>query len=150
MLLENPSSYVAYERSEITELEFLRGIVKRTGCRLLLDVNNVFVSAINLAFDAEAYIAEFPAEHVGEIHLAGFTEHDLDGERVVVDAHASPVDRIVWRLYESALERTGPVPTLIEWDHSVPPLAVLLAEARKADHALAEASLGRVSLRRSA
>ncbi|HEX2239659.1 MAG TPA: DUF692 domain-containing protein [Actinomycetota bacterium] len=150
MLLENPSSYVVYERSEMTETEFLCEVVKRTGCGLLLDVSNVFVSAVNLAFDPEAYIAGLPAEHIGEIHLAGFSERHDEGGRVLVDAHASPVDQVVWSLYEQVLRRTGPVPTLIEWDHMVPRLPVLLEDAREADRVLAEESIRRSVVRRSA
>jgi uncharacterized protein (UPF0276 family) len=105
---------------------------------LLLDVNNVFVSATNHAYDATAYLDGFPVEHVEEIHLAGFAEDtDDDGHPLLIDAHGTPVGDVVWTLYEHALERIGPVATLIEWDNDVPPFRVLLDEARKADRAIA-------------
>jgi uncharacterized protein (UPF0276 family) len=138
MLLENPSTYIAFEQSDLSEIDFLSEIARRTGCGLLLDVNNVFVSATNHAYDAEAYLDAFPVEHVGEIHLAGFAEDQDDaGDRLLIDAHGTPVANIVWRLFEHALARTGPVPTLIEWDNDVPPFPVLMNEARKADRTLA-------------
>ena len=143
MLLENPSTYVTYERSGMTETEFLGEVADRTGCGLLLDVNNVFVSAINLAYDPLAYLEAYPAEHVVEIHVAGFTEHQMSNETILVDSHASPVAPIVWRLFDIALRRTGPVPTLIEWDRDVPSLAVLLDEAKRADRAIADESIRR-------
>ena len=138
MLLENPSTYIAFEQSDLSEIDFLSEIARRTGCGLLLDVNNVFVSATNHAYDAEAYLDAFPVEHVGEIHLAGFAEDQDDaGDRLLIDAHGTPVADIVWRLFEHALARTGPVPTLVEWDNDVPAFPVLMNEARKADRALA-------------
>jgi uncharacterized protein (UPF0276 family) len=139
MLLENPSTYIAFEQSDMSEIDFLCEIVRRTGCGLLLDVNNVFVSATNHAYDARAYLDAFPAAHVGEIHLAGFAEDkDEAGAPLLIDAHGTPVADIVWTLFEQALERTGPVPTLIEWDNDVPAFPVLMNEARKADRALAK------------
>jgi uncharacterized protein (UPF0276 family) len=143
MLLENPSTYVTYEREEISETEFLGEVARRTGCGLLLDINNVFVSATNHAYDPLAYFDAFPAADVAEIHLAGFSEEiDVNGT-ILTDAHACPVAAIVWRLFAHALRRTGPVPTLIEWDKDVPSLATLLGEARKADRALAEEAVRR-------
>jgi uncharacterized protein len=140
MLLENPSTYIVFEQSDMSEIDFLSEIASRTGCGLLLDVNNVFVSATNHAYDARAYLGSFPVEHVGEIHLAGFAEDlDDDGRPLLIDAHGTPVADIVWKLFEHALERTGPVPTLIEWDNDVPPFPSLMDEARKADRALAKA-----------
>jgi uncharacterized protein (UPF0276 family) len=137
MLLENPSTYIVFEQSDLSETDFLSEISRRTGCGLLLDVNNVFVSATNHAYDAQAYLDAFPVEHVGEIHLAGFAEDQDDaGDRLLIDAHGTPVADIVWTLFEQALERTGPVPTLIEWDNDVPSFPVLMDEARKADRAL--------------
>ncbi len=137
MLLENPATYVAFAQSDIPEVEFLAAIARRTGCGLLLDVNNAFVSAVNHAFDPLAYLAAFPVEHVGEIHLAGFAEDaDAEGRRVLIDAHNAPVAATVWRLYETVVARTGPLPTLIEWDEDVPPLATLLEEARRAERIL--------------
>jgi uncharacterized protein len=144
MLLENPSTYVEFVQNEMPEVDFLSEIVRRTGCGLLLDVNNVFVSATNHAYDAIAYLDAFPADHVGEIHLAGFAEDmDADGNRLLIDAHCTPVADIVWALFEHALVRTGPVPTLIEWDNDVPSLPVLLDEVRKADRALSQQSVHR-------
>lgn len=134
VLIENPSTYVTFEASELAETEFLSELARRTGCGLLLDVNNVYVSAQNHGFDAEAYIGAFPIEHVREIHLAGFFEaEDSAGERFLIDAHDSPVRDAVWALYVQAIGRTGAVPTLIEWDNDIPPLATLVAQAEKAD-----------------
>jgi uncharacterized protein (UPF0276 family) len=138
MLLENPSTYVAFEQTEMSEIEFLSEVVRRTGCGLLLDVNNVFISATNHAYDATAYLDAFPVGHVGEIHLAGFAEDTNDDDHpLLIDAHGTPVADVVWKLYEHALERIGPVATLIEWDNDVPPFPVLMDEARKADRAIA-------------
>ncbi len=138
MLLENPSTYVAFERSDMPEVAFISEIARRTGCGLLLDVSNVFVSAINHAYDALAYLTAFPAEHVEEIHLAGFAQDaDEGGSALLIDAHGTPVEAIVWTLFEFSLSRTGPVATLIEWDNDVPDFPVLLDEARRADAAIA-------------
>jgi hypothetical protein len=133
MLLENPSTYVAFDGSAMNETEFLREIVMRTGCGLLLDVNNVYVSAVNHGFEPMGYLDAFPIEYVDEIHLAGFAEDrdDLDA-RLLIDAHGSPVADGVWHLYRRAIARTGAVPTLIEWDNDVPPFATLCAEAARA------------------
>lgn len=141
MLLENPSVYLLFEESEIPETEFLRAIAERTGCGLLLDVNNVEVCATNVNYDAKAYIEAFPVEHVGEIHLAGAAETQDDlGKRMLIDAHGSPVEPSVWSLYRSALRRTGPKPTLVEWDNDVPAWPVLYAEAMKAEAVLRDVS----------
>jgi uncharacterized protein len=137
MLLENPSTYVQFETSTMSEIDFISQIATRTGCGLLLDVNNVFVSCKNHNMDANAYIDAFPVEHVGEIHLAGHEElRDDTGAPLLIDAHGSPVINRVWKLYERAISRVGPVPTLIERDANVPPLADLLAEASRADRML--------------
>ncbi len=137
MLLENPSTYVQFESSDVPEVEFLRALAKRTGCGLLLDVNNVYVSAVNHGFDAEAYLDAFPYQYVGEIHLAGFAEDlDGDGAPLLIDAHGSPVAGQVWSLYRRALNRAGPIPTLIEWDNEIPPFDVLVAEVARARAAL--------------
>jgi len=139
MLLENPSTYVAFQDSEMSETEFLGNVARRTGCGLLLDVNNVFVSAINNDFDANAYIAAFPAAHVGEIHLGGHADtHDDAGAPLLIDAHDRAVDATVWALYRQAIERTGAVPTLIEWDNDVPAWPALQAEATRAEAVLEE------------
>lgn len=133
MLLENPSTYVAFETSTMSEIDFLREIVKRTGCGLLLDVNNVYVSAVNHGTGPMAYLDEFPMEHVGEIHLGGhFEDHDDLDAPLLIDAHGTPVADVVWHLYARTLARIGAVPTLIEWDNDVPPFPVLAAEAVKA------------------
>jgi uncharacterized protein (UPF0276 family) len=134
MLLENPSTYVAFESSSMGEIEFLSEIVARTGCGLLLDVNNVYVSAVNNRFDPFDYLERFPVAAVGEIHLGGHSEDsDSDGSPLLIDAHGAPVADVVWSLYEHAIERTGPVPTLIEWDNDVPSYELLTAEAARAD-----------------
>jgi uncharacterized protein (UPF0276 family) len=133
ILLENPSSYLSFASSTISEIEFLSAIVERTGCGLLLDVTNVFVSGANQGFNPMTYIDDFPAEHVGEIHLAGFAEDaDRDGGRMLIDRHGSGVTKTVWSLYRRALARVGPVPTLIEWDNDVPPFPVLAGEVARA------------------
>jgi len=139
MLLENPSTYVAFAETSISEVDFLREVVQRTGCGLLLDVNNVFVQAINHGFDAAAYINSFPAEHVGEIHLGGHDEDaDDDGAALLIDDHGREVASPVWALYARSLARTGPKPTLIEWDNDVPDWPTLFAEAKRADAAIAD------------
>jgi uncharacterized protein (UPF0276 family) len=133
MLLENPSTYVAFAGAAMSEVEFLREIVRRTGCGLLLDVNNVYVAAINHGFEPMAYLDDFPMEHVGEIHLGGFAEdHDDLNGRLLIDAHGAPVADIVWQLYRRTIARLGAVPTLIERDNDVPPFARLVAEAARA------------------
>jgi len=141
MLLENPSTYILFEDSTIDEIDFLDTIAERTGCGLLLDVNNVMVSAVNHRLDAFAYIDRFPVERVGEIHLAGYDETvDGAGDRLLIDAHNSTVADDVFSLYRHTIGRTGPVPTLIEWDNDVPAFAVLLAEATRAEAVLDEAA----------
>jgi len=146
MLLENPSSYLAFEESAWPETAFLAEIAARTGCGLLLDVNNVMVSAVNLGYDPVLYLERFPMRHVGEIHLAGYDETaDADGARLLIDSHASRVRPDVWGLYGHALRLTGPVATLVEWDNDVPPLSELLAEAAVVDRKLCEASARRVA-----
>lgn len=146
LLLENPSTYVVFAESEIPETEFLRQLAKQTGCGLLLDLNNVEVSATNHSYDPVAYLDGFPLEHVGEIHLAGHSEaYDTAGHRFLIDAHGSPVESSVWRLYRYMLLRRGAAPTLIEWDNEVPAWPVLLAEARKAERVLS----GNISIQAS-
>jgi uncharacterized protein (UPF0276 family) len=137
MLLENPSTYVQFEESTMSEIEFISQVATRTGCGLLFDVNNVFITCKNHNMDPDGYIDAFPVEHVGEIHLAGHDERrDDTGAPLLIDAHGSPVVNRVWKLYERAISRVGPVPTLIERDANVPPLADLLAEAARADRVL--------------
>jgi len=145
MLLENPSTYVAFSTSTMSELDFLAEVVCRSGCGLLLDVNNVYVSAINHDADPAAYLADFPARHVGEIHLAGHArDADETGAPLLIDAHDRPVADAVWELYARALRLTGPVPTLIEWDNDVPDWPVLAAEAARAAAILDQATASEV------
>lgn len=138
MLLENPSAYVAFTESTIDEIDFLTEVARRTGCGLLLDVNNVHVSSTNRQADAVAYIDRFPMDFVGEIHLAGYApDRDDDGAPLLIDAHDRPIDPAVLSLYDRALGRAGAVPTLVEWDNDVPGWAVLFAEARRVEAVLA-------------
>jgi uncharacterized protein len=133
ILVENPSSYLRYWHSTIPEWEFLAAVAARTGCGILCDVNNVYVSACNHGWDAAAYLAALPREAVGEIHLAGHSVRQFeDGQTVRLDDHGSRVAPEVWDLYAEALERFGPKPTLIEWDTNIPPLETLLDEAGRA------------------
>jgi uncharacterized protein (UPF0276 family) len=139
MLLENPSTYVVFEESTWAETDFLREIARRTGCGLLLDVNNVFVSAVNHGFDPELCLGDFPLSAVGEIHLAGYAEDaDEAGLPLLIDAHNSPVRDAVWSLYAATIRRLGATPTLIEWDNDVPQWPTLFSEARRAEQAIAE------------
>lgn len=134
VMVENPSSYLAFSDSEMGEPEFLAEISARTGCGLLLDVNNIYVSAHNTGFDAEAYLRNIPAARVGEIHLAGYQINPVDDDgEIFIDAHNQPVHAPVWDLYEKALGILGDQPTLIEWDNDLPSLNVLRAEADRAD-----------------
>jgi len=142
MLLENPATYVTFENSTWSETDFLTEITRRTGCGLLLDINNVFVSATNHRFDARAYLAAFPLAAVGEIHLAGHDAEDLPSGPLLIDSHGAPVADPVWALYAAVLEQTGPLPTLIEWDTDVPDFATLLSEAARAKTVLARAKGG--------
>ena len=133
MLLENPSTYLRFEESTMPEANFLREVCRRTGCGLLLDVNNVFVSATNQQSDAVGYINSFPLELVGEIHLGGHEEDsDEEGAPLLIDSHGHEVADPVWSLYEYTIRRGGPKPTLIEWDTDVPEWPVLAAEAARA------------------
>jgi hypothetical protein len=133
ILLENPSTYVVFRDSTMSETDFIRGVASRTGCGLLLDINNVFVSATNHGFSALDYLADFPLSRVGEIHLAGHAEQrDDDGDLLLIDSHDGPVADAVWKLFEIVVERCGPLPTLIEWDSQIPAWPVLKAEASAA------------------
>ena len=133
ILVENPSSYLRYRHSTIPEWEFLAAVAERTGCGLLCDVNNIYVSACNHGWDPLVYLAALPPAAIGEIHLAGHTVRQLEGGQILrIDDHGSRVIPEVWSLYGKALERFGPVPTLIEWDTNVPALDVLLDEATRA------------------
>lgn len=138
MLLENPSSYLAFEDSTWAEPAFLAEIARRTGCGLLLDLNNVFVSANNLGFSPQGYIDAFPLARVGEIHLGGHDEDsDENGAMLLIDSHGRAVVEPVWALLDYTLARSGPLPVLIEWDNDVPGWPVLEAEAARATKALA-------------
>ena len=128
LLLENPSSYVAFRDSTMSEWEFLAELCRRADCGVLLDVNNVFVSGRNLGFDPARYLEGIPVDRVGYLHLAGHT----DKGRYLLDSHASAVPDGVWALYRRALRRFGQVPTLVEWDDQVPPLEVVVAQSRRA------------------
>lgn len=133
ILIENLSSYFAYSASRLTEWEFLAAVVERSGCGLLLDVNNLYVNAVNLGLDARRFIEAIPAAAVQEIHLAGHRRNKVGDRELLIDDHGSGVCAEVWSLYEHAIGRLGPIPTLVEWDTDVPAIEVLVAEARKAD-----------------
>ena len=141
MLLENPSTYVAFAESTFEETAFIAEIARRTGCGLLLDVNNVFVASTNQEWDPVAYIDRYSLQHVREIHLAGFTpEADEAGRPLLIDTHDRPVDDVVWELYRHTVGLIGPTPTLIEWDANVPTWPELHAEAQRAEQVMMEAS----------
>lgn len=140
MLLENPSTYVDIAESTISEVEFLAEVSNRTGCGLLLDVNNVFVSSSNHGTDAWSYLDAFPLDRVREIHLGGHHEEaDDTGAPLLIDTHGSPVADAVWTLFAHVLTRTGPLPTLIEWDNDIPDWPALRAQAAAAENILAAA-----------
>jgi uncharacterized protein (UPF0276 family) len=138
ILVENPSSYLAFQSSELGEAQFLAELSRRADCGILLDVNNVFVSAHNQGFDARAYLAAIPVERVGQIHLAG---HSADGE-LLIDTHDAPVRDDVWALFADAVRRFGPRATMIEWDAHVPPFDDLLTELERARQVAARAVAG--------
>lgn len=135
--LENPSTYLSFRHSTIPEWEFLAEVARRTGCGILCDVNNIYVSAHNHGWDALAYLDALPSTSITEVHLAGHSVRQLDhGQLLRIDDHGSRVAMPVWALFEEALKRFGPIPTLIEWDTNVPELGVLMEEAAIADAAL--------------
>jgi uncharacterized protein (UPF0276 family) len=141
-LLENPSSYVGIASSTMDEVQFLTELARRTGCRLLCDVSNVYLSGHNMRRDPYAYIDRLPPDIVGELHLGGFTAEDDEstpGAQILIDTHAERIADPVWDLYAHAVRRFGPCPTLIEWDNDIPALATLLGEAAKADAIVADA-----------
>lgn len=140
ILIENPSSYLSYRHSTIPEAEFLAALARRTGCGILLDVNNVHVSAWNVGLDPVRYLSTLPADAVMEIHVAGHAIEDWNGEQVAIDTHGAAVDAAVWDLYREALRRIGARPTLLERDKNIPALETLMAEARIADAIVAEMS----------
>ena len=145
ILVENISSYLEYQISTIPEWEFIVALAGRTGCGLLLDVNNIYVNACNHGFDPEIFLTAIPVEQVQEIHLAGFTVTTFSDGQMLIDTHSRPVCEEVWALYRQAVQRFGPVPTLIEWDADLPPLPVLLAEADQADVILREEHYAQVA-----
>ena len=127
-MLENPSTYLEYERSTLAEWEFLAALCEATGCGLLLDVNNVYVSSYNHGFDPRQYVDAIPADRVVQVHLAGHTNVGTH----IIDTHSGRAIPEVWKLYERLVSRTGPVSTLFEWDADIPPLAAVVKEAAKA------------------
>lgn len=139
MLLENPSTYLAFSDSTLPETDFIAEIVSRTGCGLLLDVNNVHVACVNQNWNPIAYLGAYPLSHVQEIHLAGFApDADEQGRPLLIDAHDRPVEDIVWGVFAHTIEQIGPVPTLIEWDANVPAWPALKAEAERAEHIMTD------------
>lgn len=133
ILIENPSSYLEYQYSTYSESDFLDELARRSGCGILLDINNVYVSCTNHGWNALDYIQDIAIEQVKEIHLAGHTVNTIAGRDILIDTHNGPVAEAVWQLYQSALQRLGSVPTLIEWDADLPSWQVLVDEAAKAD-----------------
>ncbi len=143
MLLENPSSYLAFEDSTWSETDFLAELVRRTGCGLLLDVNNVFISATNLGYTPEGYLEAYPLEAVGEIHVGGHaTDADEHGALLLIDSHGCQTADPVWDLLARALQGTGPAPVLVEWDNDVPDWATLRIETERAARALSAIAVG--------
>ncbi|WP_286828496.1 MULTISPECIES: DUF692 domain-containing protein [Kordiimonas] len=138
ILIENPSSYLTFADDEMPEVDFLVALAEATGCGLLLDVNNVYVSGKNIGWDVRAYLDSIPADLVGEIHLAGHLTRDVEGQTLRIDDHGSRVSDSVWTLYERVIARIGPRPTLIEWDSNIPTLDVLVVEAEKAQKLMSE------------
>lgn len=137
ILIENPSTYLRFQHSTIPEWEFISDVARRTGCGILCDVNNIYVSASNHGWDAMTYLSALAPAAIGEIHLAGHSVRQFDqGRTLLIDDHGSRVATEVWALYREALKRFGPVPTLIEWDTGVPPLETLMEEAATAEAAL--------------
>lgn len=136
VLVENPSCYLGFAHSTMSEPEFLAELARRTGCGLLLDANNIVVTAHNLRLDPAAWLDGLPASAIGQYHLAGHAVNDADGEPVLIDDHGSRVSEGVWALFDEIVRRCGPRPTLVEWDTDLPPLDLLLDEARRAAQAL--------------
>ena len=142
ILVENPSSYVTFAHSTMPEWEFMAEASRRTGCGILLDVNNLYVSGSNHDFDTKTYLSGIPKDSVREIHLAGHAKHSIGDETVLIDDHGSAVPDGVWTLFSSAIGRFGPLPALIEWDTNVPELRVLLEEAWRADRLIMQSPPG--------
>jgi len=148
ILVENPSHYLRPEGNEREELDFLTAMARRTGCGLLVDLDNITISAANVGYDADAYVDGLPVDLIGEVHLAGHAE-DTGASELLIDTHSRPVPPDVWQLFRRLVARVGPVPTLIEWDNDIPPWPVLQAEMHKAEICL-EAYAPRPTRRRSA
>jgi uncharacterized protein len=138
ILIENPSTYLQFRHSAIPEAEFLSALVQRTGCGLLVDVNNLYVNTINHGIDPYAWLNAIPAQAVGEFHLAGHTSKQIQNESLLIDDHGSPVSKSVWSLFDYALNIIGPRPTLIEWDTDIPPFEILAGEAKQANLLLSQ------------
>lgn len=134
ILVENPSTYLEFNGQDMTEYEFLTEVVKKTGCGILLDVNNIYVSSQNHGLDAYEYLQNIPKNVVGEIHLAGHAQKDVEGKTILIDHHGDYVAGDVWDLYAQAIKLLGPIPTLIEWDTDIPELGELIKEAEKAQN----------------
>jgi uncharacterized protein (UPF0276 family) len=133
ILIENISRYLEYKHTTIAEWDFLTAVARHADCGILLDVNNIYVNAVNHGFNALTYLRAIPHDLVQEIHLAGFTVNRFEGGEIIIDSHNRPVADVVWALYREAIHRFGPRPTLIEWDTELPALTVLLSEAQRAD-----------------
>ncbi len=142
MLLENPATYLRFAQSTIPETEFLAEVARRTGCGLLLDVNNVFVSCTNHGTDPRAWLAAFPLHQVGEVHLGGHDAEELPSGPLLIDSHGTAVANPVWALFAEVIARVGPLPTLVEWDNDLPDWPVLAAEAARAGEILAAGGVG--------
>lgn len=142
MLLENPATYLRFASSTIPETRFLAEVARRTGCGLLLDVNNVFVSCTNHGSDPQAWLADIPLDKVGQIHLGGHDAEDLPSGPLLIDSHGAAVADPVWALFAHVIERAGPLPTLVEWDNDLPDWPVLAAEAARAEAILAQGGIG--------
>lgn len=143
-LVENPSSYVGFANSTMTEVEFLHKLVGRTGCGLLCDISNIYLSSHNMGFDPWQYVDQLPIDSIVELHLGGFSPEDDDarpGATVLIDTHDRTIADPAWDLYTYAIRRFGPIPTLIEWDNNIPHFATLLAEAARADRFVTELSI---------
>lgn len=136
LLVENVSTYLRFQAGDYPEWEFVAEVVRRSGCGLLCDVNNIYVNSVNHGFDPRVYLHALPREAIREIHLAGFTRKSELAVPLLIDTHSHPVDEAVWALYAEAIARFGPVPTLIEWDQDLPELEVLLDEAAHAERIL--------------
>lgn len=138
ILVENISSYINFSQSTIPEYEFINEVATRSGCGILLDVNNVYVSALNTHFDATNYISHIDAKHVQEIHLAGFTTNTIDNQDVLIDSHNRAVVPAVWELYSQTIKLLGRKPTIIEWDDNIPSIDTLYLEAQRAENIMRE------------